>query len=147
MKYLFIFLILSIVLISGCIKDCGTDLTCFIESAKYCSSARVNIINQGNNIRLTSRGIWFGKCKLSLKIEEIGEELKKQDPDLARIATGKTINCAVPVEIVNYDREAYIKEILTLEDRFNQYCSGPIKDALQGHLKEIIKEEINIINS
>ena len=133
------------ILISGCaIKDYGTDINGFKESAKYCSRARVNIIHQGNNIRLTSRGIWFGKCKLSLKIEEISDELTQQNPTMARIAKGKTLNCAVPVEIVKYNRDQYIDEILNIEDKFDQYCSGPIKDALQGPLKEVIKEKLKI---
>lgn len=145
MKYVFVIIILSMILITGCtVKDCGTNIFCFKEAAKYCSRASVNIIDEGNNIRLTSRGEWNGKCEVSLKIEAISNELSMQNPTLARTAIGKTLNCAVPVEVVEYNRDQYINEILNLEDKFNQYCSGPIKDALQGPLKEFIKEKIKI---
>ena len=144
MRNILIFLFLLLILLTGCsIKNCETDLDCFKESAKYCYRARVNIIHEGNNIRLTCRGFWFGKCKLSLKIEEIGNELKKQDPNLARIAKGKTLNCAIPVKILETD-EKVIDEILNIENRFNEYCSGPIKDVLQGPLKDIIKEKMDL---
>lgn len=63
----------------------------------------------------------------------------QDNPSLATNAKGKTLNCAVPLEVVEYDREKYVEELLLFEDRLNQYCSGPVKDAMQGPLKEVIK--------
>src|SRR3989338_1559835 len=98
MKITLIVLVLAMFLVSGCaIKDCQTDLNCFKELVKDCSKAKVNIIYDDNNLRLTSRGIWLEDCRLSFKIEQ-----------------------------------------------FNEYCSGPIKDALQGPLKNAVKEKMGM---
>lgn len=145
MKIFIPLLIFVMIFVSGCsIKECGTDLNCFKELAKDCSRGKVNIIHEDNNIRLTSRGTLFGKCKLSLKIEEIGEKLRQENPTMAILAKGKTLNCAIPVEIVEYNPNQYINEILNFEEQFDQYCSGPIKDVLQGPLKEVIKDKVKI---
>ena len=147
MRLLIPSLIIVMFLLSGCtIQDCGTDLSCFKEQAKDCSRARVNINYQDNVVRLTSRGVWFNKCKLSFKIEKVGNQFVQKDPTLAKLAEGKTLNCAIPVEIVNYNPDQYIDEILNAEEKFDQYCSGPIKDALKGPLREIIKNKVNSIS-
>lgn len=145
MRYILLLLILFFICLAGCsIKDCKTDINCFIESAKYCSKARVNIIHDETNIKLTSRGVWFEKCKISLKIEEVGGELVQQNPTIAKLAIGKTLNCAIPMEIINYNNSEYINEILNFDNKFDMYCSGPIKDVLQGPLKNVIKDKISL---
>jgi hypothetical protein len=127
-------------IVSGCsISECGTDLNCFKELAKDCSRAKVNIKYEDNDVRLTSRGNWFGECKLSLKIEKVGDQFVQKDSTLAKLAEGKTLNCAIPMEIVEYNQDQYVDEILNFEQKFDQYCSGPIKDVLRGHLGEAIK--------
>ncbi len=143
MKYIIPILVFSMLLVSGCnLRDCGNDWHCFMESAKSCSRARVSIVYEDNSVRLTTRGVWFGECKVSLKIEKVGQELRQRDPVMADMAEGKTLNCAIPLEIVEYNSEQYIDEILNIEDRFDEYCSGPIKDALQGPLRDIVKKEL-----
>lgn len=121
-------------------------MNCFKELAKDCSRGRVNIIHEDTNIRLTSRGTLFEKCRLSLKIEEIGEKLRQENPTIATLTKGKTLNCAIPIEIVEYNQDQYIDEILNFGEKFNQYCSGPIKDVLQGPLKEVIKNKVKTTN-
>ena len=134
-----IILILALIFISGCTtKDCGVDLDCFQESANDCLKARVNVIEEGTNLRLTSRGEWFGKCEISIKIEKIDSTLNLLDPTLKQAIEGKTINCAVPKEIVK-GNENYIKDILSTGETFDKYCSGPVKDILEGASKEAIK--------
>ncbi|MFA5176134.1 MAG: hypothetical protein WC413_02650 [Candidatus Nanoarchaeia archaeon] len=131
-KNIIIVLVLLLIFISGCsIYDCGTDINCFEEKAKSCSSAKVNIIEEGNNIRLTSRGILFGKCKFSLKIEQIGENLQQQNPGISKVLIGKTMNCEIPLEELNINLDNYLNDIANLKDgEYERYCSGPIKDIL-----------------
>jgi hypothetical protein len=144
MRYLIPILLISLILITGCsIQDCNTDLSCFKELAKDCSRAKVNIKYEDNDVRLTSRGNWFGECKISLKIEKVGDRFVQEDPTLAKLAEGKTLNCEIPIEIVKNNNEQYIDEILNLEQKFDQYCSGPIKDTIKGPLKDIVMKKIN----
>ena len=145
MKITLIVLVLAMFLVSGCaIKDCQTDLNCFKELVKDCSKAKVNIIYHDNNLRLTSRGIWLEDCRLSFKIEQISEKLRQEDPNLAMLAEGKTLNCAIPLQVVEQNQDEIIDNILNLEEQFNEYCSGPIKDALQGPLKNAVKEKMGM---
>lgn len=142
MRLLIPSLIISVLLISGCsIQECGTDLNCFKELAKDCSRAKVNIKYEDNDVRLTSRGNWLSTCTVSLKIEKVGQRFIQEDPALASLAEGKTLNCKIPMEVVNYTPDQYIDEILNIEQKFDQYCSGPIKDVLQGPLKDVFKEK------
>lgn len=137
-----IILIIALIFISGCTtKNCGADLNCFQERAKDCLKAKVNIFEGETNLRLTSRGEWFGECKLSIKIEKIDPLLFLLDPTLKQAIEGKTINCAIPKEIVK-ENENYVEDILSMGETFDKYCSGPVKDILKGTSKEIIK--INI---
>ena len=141
MRYLVIPLIVSVLVISGCsIKDCKDDLSCFEKSVKKCSKAKVNIKYEDNDVRLTSRGIWGGKCQVSLKVEKVGKKLRQKDPIASKIAEGKTMNCAIPLKEINKPKQ--ITELFLLEQKFNQYCSGPIKDAMQGPLKEMIQKKL-----
>ena len=143
MKIMIILSFVLMLLVSSCsTQDCGTDLTCFKELARDCSKAKVNIKYGDNDVRLTSRGNLFGECKISLKIEQVGEKLNQKDPALASLAKGKTLNCAIPIEIVDYNLDQYIDEIINLEQKFDQYCSGLIKDVLKGSIKETISKKI-----
>jgi len=138
-RYLLIFLLLSIVLISGCIPDCGNDLECFKESAKNCSKSKVNIVDgEGNNVRVTVRGFDKDSCKISFKIESLGEKLMTEYPKETRIAIGKTLNCEINKTHFEYEKLDYIEEIFNLPEEFDKSCSGPIKDLLEGPLKPII---------
>jgi len=146
-KGLIIFLVVFIIFIAGCvkIKDCGTDLNCFKESAKTCSKSKVNLIDGDDNLRVTIRGHDTTSCKVSFKIEDIGENLKTQYPTETRIAIGKTMNCKVDKKYSEYEQLDYIDEIFKLPEEFDKSCSGPIKDLMQGPLKEIIVNEFKTV--
>jgi len=140
---LLIFLLAFVVFISGCtkIKDCGTDLKCFKESAKTCSKSKVNLIDEGNNLRITVRGHSVNFCKVSFKIENLGDDLKIKYPTETKIAIGKTMNCNINKKYVDLKELNYIDEIINLPNEFDEHCSGPIKDLMQGPFKEIITKE------
>lgn len=133
MKYWIGILLFSIFL-SGCaIENCNTNLNCFKDAIKTCSRAKVNIQYEDNDVRLTSRGTSFGSCKVSVKIEKVGEKLRQKDPTLASLAEGNTLNCAIPLEALKSE-EKIVDNLLQAEQKFNQYCTGPIKDALAARL-------------
>lgn len=145
-KYFLIILVLLSILISGCIPDCGTDLECFKEKAKDCSKSKVNILDgEGNNIRVTVRGFDKDSCRVSFKIESIGEKLKTKYPTETRIAVGKTLNCKISKKYAEYETLDYVEEIFNLPEEFDRSCSGPIKDLLEGPLKPIIVNEFQKI--
>ena len=145
-RYLLIFLLFSIVLISGCIPDCGNDLECFKESAKNCSKSKVNIVDgEGNDVRVTVRGFDKDSCKISFKIESIGEKLMTEYPKETRIAVGKTLNCEINETYSDYGKLDYTEEIFNLPENFDKSCSGPIKDLLEGPLKPVIVNEFQKI--
>jgi len=139
------FLILfSIFFISGCaIKDCGTNLDCFKSNAKNCSKVRANLIENDNNLRITIRGHDGDFCRISFKIEEIGEDLKRDNPVETKIALGKTMNCKINRTYSDNKQVDYINEILTFGDGLDKYCSGPIKDFIQYPLKEMVLEKLS----
>lgn len=137
-------LILAIIFISGCsIKDCGTDLECFKESAKICSKAKVNLIGEGNNIRVTVRGLTADSCPVSFKIEELSQDIKEKYPSESRVATGKTLNCNIDKKYADYEELDYSEKILNITDNLEKSCSGPIKDLMKGPLKEVIEQEFD----
>ena len=131
-----IFLIVFLIFIVGCssIYDCGEDLQCFKEHSKDCQRTRVNAIYEENDVRITTRGLTDEGCRVSLKIEQISQKLKEEYPIETRNAEGKTLNCILPV------KSDYAEEILNLEETFNRACSGPVKVALQGPLKDILRK-------
>src|SRR3989344_6367856 len=142
-KYLAISLSLFAILITGCakIKDCGTDFDCFKVNAKTCSRAKANLINEDNNIRVTIRGHSVDYCRVSFKIENIGENMRNKYPTESGIAIGKTMNCKVDKKYSEYKDLDYIEEITNLPNEFDRSCSGPIKDLMEGPLKEIMINE------
>ena len=145
-KYLLIFLLLSVIFISGCVTDCGNDLECFKESAKNCSKSKVNVADQdGNNIRVTIRGANEDSCKISFKIESLGENFKSIYPQESKIAVGKTLNCEINKKYFDLKKFDYISEIFNLPDEFDKSCSGPIKELLEGPLKPVIVNEFRKI--
>ncbi|MBU1245724.1 MAG: hypothetical protein ABIJ20_01105 [Nanoarchaeota archaeon] len=129
MKYILIIILIGLIFISGCTIDCGKDLDCFKEQVQNYNKARVNIINEGTNIRITCRGVSKDICLISFKIEEVSEDLRQEDPISAKIVVGKTLNCNIPLEVLEQD-EDYFDKILSFEEEFDQYCTGPIKDIL-----------------
>ncbi|MBI2666751.1 hypothetical protein HYX13_04015 [Candidatus Woesearchaeota archaeon] len=136
------FLIIFFLVHSACqpIVDCGTDTECFSKNSVNCSQTRANLIDeQGNNVRVTIRGFQQNSCRVSLKVEEVGLQLKEKYPQESVIAVGKTMNCNIDRRFAEENISFYIDKIFELEEEFNQSCSGPIKDLLGEHLKEIIQ--------
>ena len=140
---MFVFIIFT----AGCvkIKDCETDITCFKENAKTCSKSKINLIDEGTNLRVTIRGYDATSCEISFKVESIDEKLKTQYPTETRIAIGKTMNCNIDKRYSKYEQLDYIDEILNLPEKFDESCSGPIKDLMQGPLKEVIVNEFKTV--
>lgn len=146
-KKLMVLLFVVVIFIAGCvrIKDCGTDLNCFKENAKTCTKSKVNLIDGGNNLRVTIRGHDTDSCRVSFKIEEVSETIKGQYPTETRIAIGKTMNCKIDKKYSGYEQLDYIDEIFNLPEEFDKKCSGPIKDLMQGPLKEVIADEFESV--
>jgi len=124
-------LLLGLLVLSGCIKDCGTcalencgSVECFFDKSSRCSRAKLDIEHDGNVIRLTTRGVWFGKCRISLKLQKIN--ITSINPNMARMAEGKTLNCGIPLDIVSYNSTQLIEGVMNLG--YEDYCTGPIKD-------------------
>jgi len=141
---LLLILVWGIVILSGCkIRECRTDLECFKESAMTCSRVRINLLREGNNIRVTVRGLTPGSCLVSFKIEKISQTIKNKYPFETKIAKDKTLNCKINKKYANYGELNYIEEIFNLPNEFEKSCSGPIKDLMKGPLKEIIIDEFN----
>jgi len=143
-KFLPLYLLFIIIFISGCsIKDCGYDLMCFKESAKTCSRVKVNLIEEGSNIRVTVRGLTIDSCKVSFKIDGVGQKIKEQHPFETKIAIGKTLNCKINKKYADYENIDYTKEIFNLPEEFDKSCTGPIKDLMTGPLGGMVKEEFD----
>jgi len=139
MRYFILcFLLICLFFVAGCTKtkDCGDDVKCFGEEIKDCSKAKVYVSNEGNKIKVTSKGLSKDECRVSLRIEEVGWKLKEDYPTESFIAKGKTLNCNIPI------KENYSEAIQNLENYFDESCSGPIKDLLDGRFGEVIKKEI-----
>lgn len=116
-------------------KDCGSNLLCFENSAIHCGRATVNLNYADNIVRLTSKGIWFGKCELSLKIEKLSASLALKYQINPELANGMTLNCAIPQNLFNGNPSEYVNEMFNANNNFDQYCSGPIKDILMSRIK------------
>lgn len=146
-KALIAFLIVFIIFITGCvkIKDCGTDLNCFKENAETCSKSKVNFVDEGTNLRVTIRGHDATSCEVSFKVEALGEDIKNKYPTETRISIGKTMNCNIDKKYSEYEQLDYTDEILNLPEKFDESCSGPIKDLMRGPLKEVIVNEFKTV--
>ena len=114
------------------IKNCGVDLDCFKEASKDCSRAKLYLNHEGGIAKLTLRGLTDDGCKVSLKIEEISDEIKQDYPTESLVAKGKTLNCVIPI------KDDYYEDIMNLEENIDSSCSGPIKDIMQGPLKDLL---------
>lgn len=133
-KILIMVLIIAFIFIEGCItKDCGTDVNCFKEASKNCGKARVNLNYEGTNIRATLRGMDKENCLISFKVEEVGEDLKQKYEGIYLIKD-KTLNCAVPLDIISTNTN--YMAILNSSDILDKYCSGPLKDLIKVYLEK-----------
>ncbi len=141
MKYIKL-IILSILLLflSGCteFRECETDIVCFEKYAELCLPSRVNLVDDGSNVRVTVRGLNSDlTCKVSLKVEAVGTIFHKKYPRESQILIGKTLNCDV-------DKDGdYYKGILQLKQELNKDCLGPIGDLAKGPFREIIVSELD----
>lgn len=140
MTLLKLVLILLAVTITGCSvisQNCGTDFACFKNAANNCAPSRINLLHDGNNVRLTIRGTDSDTCSVSLKVEELGQDIRSKYPVESQVLIGKTLNCRVNANLSNN-----INEIYKIPQALDRACSGPIKDLLKGPFKEIIKSEL-----
>ena len=144
MKLLFLLLLTLLILVSACTKvtDCGSNIDCFKNSAEMCSKSRFLLSHQDNNILISLRGISDDKCGVSFKIIELSEELKKSYPLESAGLKGKTMNCLVPIKYKDINNW---QKIINNNEKFDEYCSGQIKDLMQGPLKDILINKFNNI--
>ena len=78
MKWVVFLLIIGMVLISGCVKNCGTDATCFKENLIKCEPVKYKV--EGNIIKkYVIEGLKEEGCVIKIKILSAPEDnvLKK----------------------------------------------------------------------
>lgn len=134
-------LLLSIIIL-GCLpyKNCSTDVTCFKNAVSNCEPTRFNLVHDNSNLRFTLRGIDSDSCTVSLKVEELGQDIKNKYPIESKVLIGKTLTCKI-----NANLPDKMKEISNIPETLDESCSGPVKDLLKGPLKEVVKEELTKI--
>jgi hypothetical protein len=131
LKYITLILFLLLVL-GGCSsKDCGNDTSCFEESAKLCTRAKVSIFADDNNITAIVRGKTSDHCKVTFKVEELNSFIKSKYPTESMVAKGKTLNCLL--EKNKNDNTTYGYELKNIRDDFDNSCSGPLKDIIKSN--------------
>ena len=130
-----ILLIFTLIVLLGCtnIKDCGKDINCFEERSKECLKTKVLVEEDNTLLKVTIRGIEDNECKVSLKVEELGENIKKKYPVESRVAEGKTLNCQFPLNTTDY-----IERITDFEEEVDKKCSGPLKEISRLYLRDIL---------
>ena len=145
MRLLFLFLLVLVVLVSGCTKvtDCGSNIECFKNNAKTCSKSKFLIPQEGSEILITLRGIHKENCGISFKIINVGDKIKESYP-LAPELKGKTLNCFVPFR--NIGLKDWVKFIL-VDTQFDAYCLGQVKDIAKGPLEDIIKKKLQEVST
>lgn len=119
-----------VVLLSGCmeaeLKDCGNDMTCFMEAAMNCTPAKVNYI-QGEEqlgvegmsmtIYMEVSGGTKETCNSYFQLSDITMPPNAPQEALDRVNQykGADMRCVGPVSIFN-------------ENTFADYCEGTLKD-------------------
>lgn len=123
--------------VSGCARyqDCGSDINCFKDYAKTCTKSKLLLDNEKGNVLVTLRGIKDGTCGISFKIAEVKENVRNSYPDASELK-GKTLNCFIPMKYEN--KEAVIADA----QKFEEYCTGQIKEIVQGPLKDTLRKEL-----
>lgn len=144
MKALLLFLAL-LIFISGCSRtiNCGSNIECFKNNAETCTKSKFLLNQDGNNILITLRGINNDKCGVSFKVMELNEEEKNNYPTESSELKGKTLNCLVPIK---YKDANNWLGLIDVNEKFDEYCSGQIKDLAKGPLKEVLKNEFEKIS-
>ncbi len=134
--FLAFILLLVILLLAFAPKRCGADEECFNAYAARCERAKVTLINLDNQYAYEVRAKKGEQCIVKVVLVQInpnaGDNLKNR-------LNGQGMLCEIPRELLAATPLAKIENI-------NDYCTGPLKEALLDisleNLYEIVVKQI-----
>ncbi len=112
--------------------NCGKDEQCFQDKAFECKLAKLSTHISGNKYTFTIQGQTNNKCVVTAKLEKTNEQTQFA---VKQALEGKAMVCEMPKELL---QEKYITHIPDLMN----YCTGPLKEALQTITIENMYEQV-----
>ena len=121
-------------------KNCESNETCFNSAAAKCSRATLNTLNQDNSYNYEILGKKGDNCLVKVSLIQVSQT---QPFDIKQALEGRDMKCSIPFEKLKVP----IKEI----ENFNDYCTGPLKEAILeltiDRMYEIIVQNIGSVAS
>ena len=122
--------------------NCKNDSDCFYKNSKTCSKAKVDTEKDRDLMRYNILGSKKDTCVLKITKLKVSEDKSKS---FREALEGRDMKCAVPLNIL---QKTKITEITNIND----YCTGPLKEAvleinLQKMYELIIKNLGNVTST
>lgn len=114
-----VIIIISTVIITSA-KNCKSDDNCFNKATQKCSLAKVKTFNNDNLYNYKIIGKKSDNCIIEVTLVSLSES---QTKDLREALNERSMTCSIPKELF---QNKTIKDI----DNLNDYCTGPLKEAI-----------------